>query len=95
MLPNKRAIVTGGTRGIGRAIVKELASKSCCGVLFSDVAFIYNSCDECAEELQAEIHNPATKILAFKADATSLEQAEATVQEAIEKLGGVDILFLE
>jgi len=93
MLPNKRAIVTGGTRGIGRAIVKELASKSCCGVLFSDVAFIYNSCDECAEELQAEILNPATKILAFKADASSLDQAEATVQEAIEKLGGVDILI--
>ena len=101
MLPNKRAIVTGGTRGIGRAIVKELASKSCCGVLFSDVAFIYNSCDECAEELQAEIHNPATKILAFKADATSLDQAEATVQEAVEKLGGAliyakrgkDVLF--
>lgn len=93
MLPNKRAIVTGGTRGIGRAIVKELASKSCCGVLFSDVAFIYNSCDECAEELQQEIHNPATKILAFKADASSLDQAEATVQEAVEKLGGVDILI--
>ncbi len=93
MFPNKRAIVTGGTRGIGRAIVKELASKSCCGVLFSDVAFIYNSCDECADELQQEINNPATKILAFKADATSLEQAEATVQEAIEKLGGVDILI--
>ena len=93
MLPNKRAIVTGGTRGIGRAIVKELASKSCCGVLFSDVAFIYNSCEECADELQQEINNPATKILAFKADATSLEQAEATVQEAIEKLGGVDILI--
>lgn len=93
MYPNKRAIVTGGTRGIGRAIVKELASKSCCGVLFSDVAFIYNSCDECADELQQEINNPATKILAFKADATSLDQAEATVQEAIEKLGGVDILI--
>ena len=42
---------------------------------------------------RTEIHNPATKILAFKADATSLDQAEATVQEAIEKLGGVDILI--
>lgn len=92
MLPNKRAIVTGGTRGIGRAIVKELASKSCCGVLFSDVAFIYNNCDECAEELMEEVNNPATKIFAFKADASSLEQAEATVQEAINKLGGIDIL---
>lgn len=89
---NRRAIVTGGTRGIGRAIVKELASRSCCGVLFSDVAFVYNSCDECAEELMNEIDYPGTKIYAFKADATSLEQAQATVNEAIEKLGGVDIL---
>ena len=89
---NRRAIVTGGTRGIGRAIVKELASRSCCGVLFSDVAFVYNSCDECAEELMAEIDYPGTKIFAFKADATSLEQAQASVNEAIEKLGGVDIL---
>ena len=88
----KRAIVTGGTRGIGRAIVKELAAKSCCGVLFSDVAFIYNSCDECAEELQKEVGSLDTKIYGFKADASSLEDAQRTVSEAIEKLGGVDIL---
>jgi len=88
----KKAIVTGGTRGIGRAIVKELASKSCCGVLFSDVAFVYNSCDECAEELEKEINNPNIKIHGFKADASSLEDAESTVANAIEKLGGVDIL---
>jgi 3-oxoacyl-[acyl-carrier protein] reductase len=89
---SKRAIVTGGTRGIGRAIVKELASKSCCGVLFSDVAFIYNSCDECAEELQREVGSLDTKIYGFKADASSLEDAQKTVDEAIAKLGGVDIL---
>ncbi len=88
----KRAIVTGGTRGIGRAIVKELAAKSCCGVLFSDVAFIYNSCDECADELQKEVGSLDTKIYGFKADASSLEDAQRTVSEAIEKLGGVDIL---
>jgi len=92
MLASKRAIVTGGTRGIGRAIVKELASKSCCGVLFSDVAFIYNNCDECAEELQAEINNPAIKIFAHKADATSIVEAQKTVDAAIEQLGGIDIL---
>lgn len=89
----KRAIVTGGTRGIGRAIVRELAARSCCGVLFSDVAFIYNSCDECAEEIQREIGSLDTKIYAFKADASSFEQAQATVDEAIRDLGGVDILI--
>ncbi|MCB0731298.1 MAG: 3-oxoacyl-[acyl-carrier-protein] reductase [Ignavibacteriae bacterium] len=90
---NKRAIVTGGTRGIGKAIVKELAAKSCCGVLFSDVAFIYNSCDACAAEIEEEIGSLDTKIVGFKADASSFEDAQATINEAIEKLGGVDILI--
>jgi 3-oxoacyl-[acyl-carrier protein] reductase len=89
---SKRAIVTGGTRGIGRAIVRELAARSCCGVLFSDVAFIYNSCDECAEEIQNEVGSLDTKIYAFKADASSFEAAQATIDEAIKDLGGVDIL---
>jgi 3-oxoacyl-[acyl-carrier protein] reductase len=89
---NKRAIVTGGTRGIGRAIVKELASKSCCGVLFSDVAFIYNSCDECVEEIRREINSSESKIYGFKADASSYQEAEATVEQAVKQLGGVDIL---
>ncbi|MDP2363368.1 MAG: 3-oxoacyl-[acyl-carrier-protein] reductase, partial [Ignavibacteria bacterium] len=92
-LHNKRAIVTGGTRGIGRAIVKELAARNCSGILFSDIAFVNNNCDECAEELRAEIDFPGIKIHAFKADASSLEQAQATVDVAIEKLGGVDILI--
>jgi len=89
---NKRAIVTGGTRGIGRAIVKELATKSCCGVLFSDVAFIYNSCDECVEEIRREINSSESKIFGFKADASSYQEAEATVEQAVKQLGGVDIL---
>ena len=92
MALNKRAIVTGGTRGIGRAIVKELATKSCCGVLFSDVAFIYNNCDQCVEEIRREINSSETKIFGFKADASSYKEAEATVEQAVEQLGGVDIL---
>ena len=93
MTGNKKAIVTGGTRGIGRAIVKELAAKSCCGVLLSDVAFIYNSCDECAEEIKKEISDHGIQICSFKADVSDYEQTEETVKAAIEKLGGVDILI--
>lgn len=87
----KRAIVTGGSRGIGRAIVKELAAKCCSGILLSDVVFI-NSSDECAEEIEKELGSSDTKIYGFKADATSLEDAQKTVDEAVNKLGGVDIL---
>ena len=89
---NKRAIVTGGSRGIGRAIVKELAARNCSGILFSDIVFVDNSCDECVEEIQKEVDNLGTKIYGFKADASSFADAQATIDEAIKNMGGVDIL---
>jgi len=92
MLSSKRAIVTGGSRGIGRAIVKELAAKNCSGIMFSDIAFVNDDSEACAAEVQQEINNPDTKIYAFKADASSLKEAEDTITAAVEKLGGVDIL---
>ena len=92
MSKDKKAIVTGGSRGIGRAIVKELASKICSSILFSDIAFINDDVDGCANEIENEIGLSGVEIYGFKADATSLEQAQATIDAAIEKLGGVDIL---
>jgi 3-oxoacyl-[acyl-carrier protein] reductase len=89
---SKRAIVTGGSRGIGRAIVKELAAKVCSGVLLSDIAFINDNSEECAAELEREIGSPDTKIYAFRADVTSSEDAQKTVDEAVKWMGGVDIL---
>jgi len=89
---SKRAIVTGGSRGIGRAIVKELAARNCSGILFSDIVFVDNSCDECVEEIQKEVDNLGTKIYGFKADASSFADAQATIDEAIKNMGGVDIL---
>ncbi len=93
MPKNKRAVVTGGSRGIGRAIVKELALKHCSSILFSDIAFTNDDVDGCAKELEEEIGLNDVKIYAFKADATSFGDAQATINAAIEKLGGVDILI--
>jgi 3-oxoacyl-[acyl-carrier protein] reductase len=87
----KRAIVTGGSRGIGRAIVKELAARNCSGILLSDIAFINDSSEECANEIQKEV-GLDTKIYAFKADASSFEDAQATIDEAMKVLGGIDVL---
>ena len=88
----KKAIVTGGTRGIGRAIVKELATRKIDGENFADVAFIYNSCDECAESLIAELKDCGSEVIAYKADVSSFEQVQNTVKEIIAKFGAVDIL---
>jgi len=85
-LQNKRAIVTGGTRGIGRAIVKELVSNGC------SVVFTYNNSEETARALESELTDENIKVFGFKADASSFAAADETVKFAIAKLGGLDIL---
>jgi len=85
-LQNKRAIVTGGTRGIGRAIVKELVANGC------NVVFTYHSSDETARTMESELTNENVKVFGFKADASSFAAADETVKFAVAKLGGLDIL---
>jgi 3-oxoacyl-[acyl-carrier protein] reductase len=85
-LQNKKAIVTGGTRGIGRAIVKELVYNGC------SVVFTYHNSDETARALESQLTDQNIKVFGFKADASSFAAADETVKFAIVKLGGLDIL---
>lgn len=87
-----RAIVTGGSRGIGKAILIELAKKNCISVVFSDVAVPNDDFEAHAKTIENEIGN-GTKVYGFKADASKFDEAEATVNFAVEKMGGVDILI--
>ncbi|HEX2865965.1 MAG TPA: 3-oxoacyl-[acyl-carrier-protein] reductase [Ignavibacteriales bacterium] len=85
-LKGKRAVVTGGTRGIGRAIVTELAARGC------SVVFTYQSSEEAARQIECEASQDGVKVLGFKADASLAAEADKTVQFAVEQLGGLDIL---
>ncbi|MGE5412114.1 MAG: 3-oxoacyl-[acyl-carrier-protein] reductase [Clostridiales bacterium] len=85
-LTGKRAIVTGGSRGIGKAIVMELAAQGC------SVVFTYQNSEEAAKQIECEASKDDVKVLGFKANAASFQEAEKTIQFALENLGGVDIL---
>ncbi|HRI47533.1 MAG TPA: SDR family NAD(P)-dependent oxidoreductase, partial [Ignavibacteriaceae bacterium] len=65
ILNGKRALVTGGTRGIGKSIVFELAATG------ATVVFTYFSSDEIARKLEEEAAAMGYKIFGFKADAAS------------------------
>jgi len=85
-LLGKRAVVTGGTRGIGKGIVKELAENGC------SVVFTFNSSEEAAKKIEQELSTETIKVFGCRADASSFYAADETIKFALEKLGGIDIL---
>jgi NAD(P)-dependent dehydrogenase (short-subunit alcohol dehydrogenase family) len=85
-LQGKHAIVTGGSRGIGKAIARELARE---GVDVAIVARNHADLEATARELAAETNR---RILPLAADVTSKEQVERAVAEATQQLGGLHIL---
>src|SRR5690348_1148896 len=85
-LHGKHAVVTGGSRGIGKAIARELARE---GVDVAIVARNKADLEAAARELAAETNR---RIIPLAADVTSKEQVEHMVAEAAQQLGGLHIL---
>ncbi len=77
----KKIIITGGSRGIGRACVELFSEKNCA------VAFIYRSDDKAAMECARE-----TGAYAIKADLSDQDEAVWAYKKAVDYLGGVDVL---
>ncbi len=85
-LEGRTALVTGSSRGIGRAIAVRLAGEG------AKVIVNYRSRDKEASEVVARIEAGGGKALACRADVSSFEEVDAMVREATRVLGPVDVL---
>lgn len=85
-LAGKVALVTGGSRGLGAAIVRRLASEG------AHVAFTYVSSADKARALAEQVETLGVRALAIQADAASPEAVEQAVHQTAKELGRLDIL---
>lgn len=86
LLEGKTAIVTGASRGIGKAIALNFAQNGC-NVAFTDLAI-----NDAAKELEKELLALGVKGKAYASDASSFESSNNTVAQIAEEFGAIDIL---
>lgn len=84
----KKILVTGGSRGIGRATVLALARSG------AHVAFTYSSNQKAAEEVLLQTAHTEGRVIARRADVRELDQAKQVVEEVQQELGDLDGLVL-
>ena len=85
-LEGKVALVTGGSRGIGRATVIELAKRGC------NVAFFYYSREDKAREVEEEAQVYNVKVKGYKVDVSDFNSVKEGYQQARKDFGPIDIL---
>nr|HMU05118.1 SDR family NAD(P)-dependent oxidoreductase [Saprospiraceae bacterium] len=87
LLSGKVALITGGSRGIGEAIVMKYAEEG------ADIAFTYVSSEEKALAVVAAAEQKGVRVKAYKSDASDYAQAESLVNDVVETFGKIDILI--
>ena len=86
LLDGKVALVTGGSRGIGKAIALKFASEG------ADVVFTYLSNKAAAEQTEQELGQFGHRVKAYASDGSSFESAHELVKQVIEDFSRIDIL---
>ncbi|MBD3409679.1 MAG: 3-oxoacyl-[acyl-carrier-protein] reductase [Ignavibacteriales bacterium] len=85
-LEGKRALVTGGTRGIGKAIVEKLLDEG------ARVAFTYRSSADEAKRIEEAASAAGKEAVGFQADAADFTRAVEVVDQVVERFGGLEAL---
>ncbi|WP_339610607.1 3-oxoacyl-[acyl-carrier-protein] reductase [uncultured Planktosalinus sp.] len=87
LLTGKTAIITGGSRGIGKGIAEVFAKNG------ANVAFTFSSSEEAALELENQLTKEGVKAKAYKSDAANYQQSQELAEEVVKEFGSIDILI--
>ncbi|MBI1315349.1 3-oxoacyl-[acyl-carrier-protein] reductase [bacterium] len=87
LLEGKTALITGASKGIGRAIALRFAEHG------AHVAFTYLSSVEQGQKLEEELQALGVGALGLRSDASDAEQAEACIQQVVDRFGRLDVLI--
>ena len=87
LLEGKTVLITGGSRGIGKGIVKVLIENG------ANVAFTYASSSGPALEISKKLNSNKTKCISYKSDASVYSDCEKLIQNVLNDLGNIDVLI--
>ena len=87
LLKGKTAIITGGSRGIGKGIAEVFAKQG------ANVAFTYSSSVEAANTLEKELNSLGVKAKGYKSNAANFNEAQELVDQVLKDFGAIDILI--
>ena len=86
-LENKTAIITGGSKGIGKGIVEKFAQEGC------NIAFTYLSSESSAIEVEKNAKSYGVKVIKYKSDASNFDQSSKLIENVMKDFGSYDILI--